>query len=212
MMEIEVDLYLASMASDSARWKRLGRVGTLNFVEGVLESLMATSAITRDEALVWKEILTASFGGAVARFGSGGSSSTFLSPLTPPNFASFIEFISANEPPRVVPGVCSFQILGVERYDVQVAVVWRMLPDLDPESTDELTNLSPFNAGPEMSSMEASDDRGTLFRKKGGSAGGGGGERVGRMVFVPAPPEDATILIINWEDMNFEIPLGASHA
>jgi hypothetical protein len=60
--------------------------------------------------------------------------------------------------------------------------------------------------------MEASDDRGTLFRKKGGSAGGGGGERVGRMVFVPAPPEDATILIINWEDMNFEIPLGASHA
>jgi hypothetical protein len=32
------------------------------------------------------------------------------------------------------------------------------------------------------------------------------------MVFVPAPPEDATILIINWEDMNFEIPLGASHA
>jgi hypothetical protein len=210
-MEIEVDLYLAGLASDSARWKRLGRVGTLNFVEGALESLMAASAITREEALVWKDLLAASSGGAPARFGSSGSASTYLSPLTPPNYATFIEFISANEPSRVLPGVCSFQILGVERYDVQVAVVWRMLPDLDPKSTDELTNLSPFNAGPEMSSMEVSDDRGTLFRKKGGGAVGGGRERVGRMVFVPAPPEDATILIINWEDMNFEIPLGPSH-
>jgi hypothetical protein len=99
----------------------------------------------------------------------------------------------------------------VERYDVQVAVVWRMLPDLETKSTDELTNPSPFYAGPEMSSMEVSDDRGTLFRKKRGGAVGGGGESVGRMVFVPAPPEDATILIINWEDMNFEILLGPSH-
>jgi hypothetical protein len=172
---------------------------------------MATGAITRDEALAWKELLTASSGGALARFGSSGGASTYPSPLTPPNFANFIEFISANEPPRVLPGVCSFQILGVERYDVQVAVVWRMLPVIDPESTDELKNLSPFNAGPEMSSMEVSDDRGTLFRKRGGGAVGGGGERAGRMVFIPAPPEDATILTINWEEMNFGIPLGLSH-
>jgi hypothetical protein len=49
-MEIDVDLYLAGMANDSARWKRLGRFGTLSFVEGLLDGLTGVGAITRDEA------------------------------------------------------------------------------------------------------------------------------------------------------------------
>lgn len=109
----------------------------------------------------------------------------------------------------MLSGVCNFQILGVERYDQQIAVVYRMLEVLGPEGPDGLKSIAPFMAGPEMSSTELSDDRGTSLRKKGGSAGGGGGERVGRIVFVLAPPDYATILIINWEEMNFEIPLGA---
>jgi len=86
-----------------------------------------------------------------------------------------------------------------------------MLPDLDPESFIELKNFSPFNAVPEMSSMDVPEDRGTLFRKLGGSAAEvGSGERIGRMEFVPAAPVDATILTIKWEEMKFEVPLGRS--
>lgn len=103
-----MDLYLAGLAHDSARWTRRGRLGTLNFVEGVLKGLMATGAITRDEALAWKEIPNTSSRSTVARFGSSGSASTYPSPLTPPNFANFIESVSVNEPPRVFSGVCSF--------------------------------------------------------------------------------------------------------
>lgn len=209
-MEIEVDLYLAGLASDSARWKRLGRVGTLNFVEGVLESLMGVGAITRDEALAWKELLTVSLGVAPARFGPSADASRYPSSPTSRTLAHFIELISADEPARVLHGVCSFQILGVERYDMQVAVLWRMSPFLDPES-NELKNLSPFDAGPEMSALELSDDLGTIYLKNGGGAVGGGGERVGRIVFTPAPPDGATILTIGWEDMIFEIPLGSTH-
>jgi hypothetical protein len=210
-MEMEVDLFLASLASDAARWKRLGRVGTLNFVEGVLESLMGVGAITRDEALAWKELLTVSLGVAPARFGASAGASRYPSSPTPRTFAHFIELISADEPARVLPGVCSFQILGVERYDMQVAVLWRMFPFLDPES-NELKSVSPFDAGPDMSAMGLSDDLGNNYRKIGGGAVGGGGERAGRIVFTPAPPEGAKILTISWEDMNFEIPLGSTQS
>lgn len=200
-MEMEVDLFLANLASDSARWKRLGPVGTLNFVEGVLESLMSVGAITRDEALAWKELLTVSFGVAPAQFSSSGGVSRHSSSPTPRTFARFIELISADEPEKVLPGVCIFQILGLERYDVKGAVLWRMLPILETERTDELKNLSPFSVGPEMSSMEVSDDRGTAYQLTSGSAAGGGGQRNGRNEFIPAPPDDATILRIKWELM-----------
>lgn len=210
-MEMEVDLYLASLASDSARWKRLGRVGTLNFVEGVLESLMATGAITRDEALAWKDLLAFPSGGAFARSDSSAGLPVRPLPPTHSGSANFIDLLTANEPAKVLPGVCSFQILGLERYDVQLVVVWRMLPSVDLESSDELKHLAPFMNGPEMSSMEVTDDRGTLYQMRGGTSGGGGGETVGRYIYNPAPPEEATVLTINWEGMNFEIPLGLSH-
>ena len=209
-MEKEVDLFLAGLAIDSARWERLGRVGTLNFVEGVLESFIGVGSITRVEALAWKELLTVSLGVAPARFGPSADASRYPSSPTSRTLAHFIELISADEPARVLHGVCSFQILGVERYDMQVAVLWRMSPFLDPES-NELKNLSPFDAGPEMSALELSDDLGTIYLKNGGGAVGGGGERVGRIVFTPAPPDGATILTIGWEDMIFEIPLGSTH-
>ncbi len=210
-MEIAVDLYLAGLASDSARWKRLGRVGTLNFVEGVLEGLMATGAITRDEALVWKDLLTIPSGRAFAPFGSSAGMFNWPLPPTHDDTARFIDLVAANEPAKVLPGVCSFQILGVERYDIQIVVVWRMLRDCGPENSDELKNLAPFMPGPEASSIEVSDDRGTRYQMGGGTSGGGGGEMVGRYKYNPAPPEEATFLTIIWEKLNFEIPLGPSH-
>ncbi len=211
VMEMEVNLFLAGLTSDSARWKRLGHVGTMNFIEGALESLMGVGAITRDEALTWKELLTVSPGVAPPRFVPSDGTSKPPSSPAPRIFARFIELISANEPARVLPEVCSFQILGAERYDTRVAVMWRMHSVLDLESTDELKNLTPFNAGPEITTFELSDDLGTIYRKRGGGASGGGGEMVGRMVFTPAPPDGATILTIGWEDLIFEVPLGSTH-
>ena len=104
-MEIEVDLYLAGLASDSSRWKRLGRVGTLHFVEGVLESLMATGAITRDEALVWKDLLTVPVGRASAQFASSFGTPPGPLPSKQGNYARFIDLVAALEPAKVLPGV-----------------------------------------------------------------------------------------------------------
>lgn len=209
IMEIEVDLYLASLASDSARWKRLGRYGTLTFVEGLLDGLTGVGAITRDEALVWRELLIAPFSVSTARFSSTGGASIHPPSSAPRDFPHFIELIPAVQPAKELPDVCSLQILGVERYDVKGAIVWRMVPILRPESTEEANNLAALATGPDMRSLEISDDRGTTYQFTGGS-GGGRLERVGRHEFIPAPPDDATILKVRWEEMVFEITLGSS--
>jgi hypothetical protein len=114
-MEIEVDLYLAGLASDSARWKRLGRYGTLTFVEGLLDGMTGVGAITRDEALVWRELLIAPFSIATARFSSTGGASIHAPSSAPRDFPHFIELIPAVQPAKELPDVCSLQILGVER-------------------------------------------------------------------------------------------------
>ena len=209
-MEIEVDKYLARLASDSARWKQLGRIQSLTFIEGIFDGLTGVGAITGEEALVWRELFIAPVSVVPAQFSSTGVDSMIPPSSAPEDFPHFIELIPGVQPAKELPGVCSFQILGVERYDAQVAVVWRMLPNIGPRSSDEFTNRAPFIAGPDMLSMKVTDDQGTIYQRKGGNSGGGGGERVGRNVFVPAPPKDAATLKIMWEEMNFEIPLGSS--
>jgi hypothetical protein len=107
-----------------------------------------------------------------------------------------------------LPDVCSFQILGVERYDVKGAIFWRMVPILGPECTDEAKRLAALGTGPDMRSIEISDDRGTTYQVTHGSSAGRI-EKVGRYEFIPAPPDDATILKVHWEEMVFEINLGS---
>ena len=92
-----------------------------------------------------------------------------------------------------MPDVCSFQILGVERYDVKGAIFWRMVPILGPESTDGAKRLAALGTGPDMRSIEISDDRGTTYQVTHGSSAGRI-EKVGRYEFISAPPDDATIL------------------
>ena len=149
-MEIEVDLYLAGMANDSARWKRLGRFGTVSFVEGLLDGLTAVGAITSDEAAAWRELLLAPFNIAQARFSSTSEVSKIPPAFAPSEFPRFVELIPAAQPAQDLPDVCSFQILGVERYDVKGAILWRMVPILGPESSEEARRLAALGTGPDM--------------------------------------------------------------
>jgi hypothetical protein len=162
-MEIDVDLYLAGMSNDSARWKRLGRFGTLSFVEGLLDGLTGVGAITRDEAAAWRDLFLAPFNIVAARFSSTGDVSMIPPALAPGDFPHFVELIPASQLAKDLPDVCSFQIFGVERYDVKGAIFWRMVPILGPESTEEARNLAALGTGPNMNSIEISDDRGTTY-------------------------------------------------
>ena len=82
---MEVDPSLASLASDSARWKRLGPVGTLNFVQGVLESLMTTGAITRDEVLAMKRSRGRAYSSLLREVRLRGSVRAAVRPRTSPH-------------------------------------------------------------------------------------------------------------------------------
>lgn len=207
-METNVDLYLAGLVNDAARWKRLGRFGTLTFVEGLLDGLTGVGVITRDEASAWKDVLIATFNN-VAALSSSTSDRSMMSPaLALGDFPHFVELIPAAEPAQELPDVCSFQILGVERYDVKGAILWRMVPILGPESTGETRTLAGLGTGPDMHSIEISDDRETTYQLFHGSSAGRI-ERVGRFEFNPAPPDDATTLKVQWEEMVFQINLGS---
>jgi len=95
---------------------------------------------------------------------------------------------------------------GIERYDWQVAVAWRLAPRPDDERryADELRvherdteGLSEHDrrmlrhrflrgiSGPPGRALALSDDVGTDYRSAGGGSGGGGDELTGRARFVP---------------------------
>ncbi len=207
-MEIDVDLYLTGLANDSARWKRRGRFGTAHFVEGLLDGLINVEAITREEASAWKDVFLGPFNIAPARFSSVGAAQAVSTSLVPDAFPHFIELIPANQPAKVLPHVCSFQILGVERYDVKGAIVWRIVPLLGPESSEEDISVAALGTGLDMSSIEISDDRGFSYQLSTGSSAGRM-DRVGRQEFLPALSDDAKILKVHLEEMIFEIDLGS---
>ena len=207
IMEIAVDLYLTELAGDSAHWKRLGRYGTAFFVDGLLDGLTSVGAITGDEASAWRDVFLNPFSNSSARFRSAGDVSITDLPHTPGVLPHFIELMPAAQPAKELPNVCSFQILGVERYDVKGAFIWRMVPLAGPANAEDANNLASIGIGPEIQSIELSDDRGTSYQMMGGTSGGRI-ERVGRCQFRPAPRDDATILKVHWEELRFEIQIG----
>jgi hypothetical protein len=143
------------------------------------------------------------------RFRSTDGSSMVDRTPAPGVFPQFIELVPANQPAKELPNVCSFQILGVECYDVKGAIIWRMIPLPTPANTEDAVNGASFGTGPEIRSMEVSDDRGTSYQMTNGSSGGRI-ERVGRYEFRPAPSDDATILKVRWEGLSFEIKIGSN--
>ncbi|MFI5035463.1 MAG: hypothetical protein ACHQFZ_04590 [Acidimicrobiales bacterium] len=208
-MEDAVDIHLRDLASDSARWKRLGRYGTSSFVDGLLSGLTGVGVVSSDEAATWRSVFLSHFGNALARFHFADDVPMTDRALTPGAFAQFVELVPANQPAKEIPNVCSFQILGFERYDVKGAVIWRMVPLAGHADANDAVNGASFGTGPEPQSMQLSDDRGTSYQMMGGSSGGRI-DRVGRCEFRPAPPDDVTILKVQWEELLFEIQMGSN--
>lgn len=119
-------------------------------------------------------------------------------------FPQFLKLVPANQSAQELPNVCSFQVLGVECCDVKGSIIWRMVPLQMPANTEDAANGASYGTGPNIGSMEVSDDRGTEYQMTNGS-GAGRIERVGRYEFRPAPPDEATILKIRWEELLFEV-------
>lgn len=206
-MDTATERYLTELASDSARWKRLGAYGATKHIEGVLEALVATGAILSIDASSWNELILAPFNiPRSTSISSKGSSASAVVDSSAPSIPRFLEMISAKEPAKVVPDVCSIQILGIERYDSKVAIIWRVVPLQESSVSAGSDGVGAFRAGPEIAAMELTDDLGTCYNGIGGSSAGSV-ERVGRFQFRPAPPEGATLLRVRWEDVAFEITL-----
>lgn len=146
----------------------------------------------------------------------------------PPPIARFLRLIPVDLADQALPFGGRVQILGIERYDTKVVVVWRIapLPDLEKQFASEIAAEELDSEGlPEaerqmmrhqhLSRLHArgfekltlSDDVNTEYHNRGGGSGGGGAERVGRSEFMPAIPEEARRLAIHWEDLEFTVPL-----
>jgi hypothetical protein len=203
-MESDVDLYLTNLSNDSARWRRFGRPGGEFFIDSLLDGLTGVGAISHEEAETRRVQLLATSNTYSARFRSADGVVKADQTRAPAAFSQFIELVPARQAAREIPNLGSFQILGIERYDNKGAIIWRMVPPRVQESPDDAVGVASFDAGPEIRSFELSDDAGTRYQMTFGSSGGRV-ERVGRYEFRPAPPNDATILNVRFEDLIFEI-------
>jgi hypothetical protein len=147
--------------------------------------------------------------------------------VVPRPLPEFIRLVPASTPAQATRHGGRFQVLGVEIYDTELAVAWRLAPlpseesisaeqldalDVDteglPDDTREVMRHGLLHRRRMHSPQcEVTDDIGTAYRPMGGGSGGGTAERVGRTRFSPAPPSAATRLNVRWEDVTHEVPL-----
>jgi hypothetical protein len=147
--------------------------------------------------------------------------------VVPPPLPEFIRLVPASTPAQATRHGGRFQVLGVEIYDTELAVAWRLapLPSEESMSREQLDELDVDTEGlsedvrevmrlgvlerrrMHAPTCEVSDDAGTAYRPLGGGSGGGGDQRVGRTRYAPAPPPEATRLIVRWEDVSHFVPL-----
>ena len=207
---------------------------------GAMEALRAADAMDSDEVHDWNnrmhlalgleplDPLPPGFTGARAVFIGEGE----RPPPTPAApIARFLELIPVADADRPVPHGGRLQILGIERYDSEVAVAWRMapLPDVETQYADGLHAHDRDTEGlsehertmmrqrflhqlsrPAGSKLTLSDDLGTEYRSTGGGSSGGGNQQIGRAQFMPGIPQAASILTVHWEDLNFSVPISDS--
>ena len=225
----------AGVGDDEWRRQTLGGFGA------AIEALQAAEAMDADEALDWNNRMFVVLGlepldplppgslGARAVFvGTGGPPPHPPAPRPVTPVARFLELLPVREADRPVPFGGRLQILGVERYDSEVAVAWRMapLPDDERRYADELRAHERDTEGlpeqdrmmlrhrflhglsdPPGSAFALSDDVGTEYRSVGGGSGGGGNEQTGRARFMPGIPPTASVLTVRWAELEFEVPL-----
>jgi hypothetical protein len=207
-------------------WKRecLSRFGA------ALEALRAVGALTQEETEDWNNRLLVALGIQPLEPLPTGSRGTVarairVSDAPPPLVIvrptpRFLRLMPARVPDVAIGFGGRLQILGVELYDTQVAVTWRLAPLPDPELQfkDQLAAHDLDSEGlPEHvreqsrrmlvqrlgrpgQRLSLSDDAGTEYHHAGGSSGGGSEERIGRSEFTPAVPNNASELLVHWQD------------
>jgi hypothetical protein len=204
---------------------------------GAIEALRAADAMDADEVHDWNnrmhvalgleplDSLPPGFKGARAVFIGEGEP-----PAPPPvaPIARFLELIPVADADRPVPYGGRLQILGIERYDSEVAVAWRMapLPDAELQYADELRAHDRDTEGlpehertmmrrrflhrlsrPASQTLTLSDDLGTEYRSTGGGSSGGGNEQTGRAQFMPGIPQAASMLTVYWDGLVFPVSI-----
>ncbi len=147
--------------------------------------------------------------------------------VVPPPVPEFVRLVPASTPAAVTRHGGRFQVLGVEIYDTELALAWRLapLPNEESMSAKELDELDADTEGlPDdtrevmrlgllqrrrlrLPLCEIGDDVGTEYRATGGGSSGGGGQLVGRARYTPAPPPQASHLTVRWEDVSHLVPL-----
>lgn len=119
------------------------------------------------------------------------------------------------------------RILGVELYDREAAILWRMapLPDLElalpnesaalqrdteglPETDRHRLRMTRGNVFGLAQRFVVRDDLGNEYRNAGGGGGGGGDEATGRLVVRPAPPQEAAVFVVDALGHELRVPLG----
>jgi hypothetical protein len=217
-MDTATERYLATLAKDSSVTQRRGGHGAICFIDGVIEALLATEAISVAEATKWNVMLLSAARGHSSP--SVASSSGPSSESVPTGDAievigernamqdvpQFLELIPVEGASAIIPEVCSVQILGIERYDSMAAIVWRVAPLPGPTTPESLSHFAQVTIAPNPRSTKLTDDVGTDYIMLGGHAGGRI-ERVGRLEFRPAPPDSATLLFVRWRSAAFDIVL-----
>jgi len=139
----------------------------------------------------------------------------------------FLDVLPVDHPDRPLPYGGRVQILGVERYEARVGVNWRLAPIPDAVEQHELAMAVHERATSGLPDEERkarwdgivqrlvspglwidlSDDVGTNYRSCSGGSHGSGQEKIGRMDFVPAVPETASVLTVHWGNLEFAVPL-----
>ena len=214
------------------------RQQTLTGFGAAIEALLAAGAMDAGEAHDWNNRMLQALGlepldrSRPAR----RARSVFIGEGEPPPpvpqtvpVARFLELVPVRDADRPVPFGGRLQILGIERYDWQVAVAWRLAPRPDDErryaaelrvherDTDGLPEHDRMMlrhrflrglGGPPGRDLALADDVGTDYRSAGGGSSGGGDELTGRARFVPGVPPTATVLTVRWEELEFEVPIG----
>ena len=138
-----------------------------------------------------------------------------------------LDVLPVEQPDRALPYGGRVQILSVERYDARVVVNWRLAPIPDAVDQHERAMAVHERATGGLSDQERrarwdelvrrllspglwvdlSDDIGTTYRSCSGGSHGGGQEKIGRMDFVPAVPEAASVLTVHWGNVEFAVRL-----
>ena len=216
-----------------AEWRRQMLAG----FGAAIEALQAAEAMDADEAHDWNNRMFEALGLEPLDPmlpGSLGARAVFIGEGEPPAprpaapVARFLELLPVRDADRPVPFGGRLQILGIERYDSEVAVAWRLapLPDDELRYADELrahdrdTTALPEHdrmmlrhrflrglGGAPGQAIALSDDVGTEYRSAGGGSSGGGNEQTGRARFVPGIPPTASVLTVYWEELAFAVPL-----